>query len=103
MSERVILHIILFVIFLISYFIVDYFWRKKYDYNIYAKVVYKILKLSTSISLSLLILLLGLRKIYSIIYLRNYESMRIIITGVFLLSIAMQVIAYLNLKFMDKY
>ena len=102
MSERLLLHIILFSIFIISYFIVNFFWKEKKGYNIYAKIVYRILKLSTTISLSLGILLLGLKKIYSILYLRNYPSMRIVITGVFLLSLAMQVIAFLNLKFMNK-
>lgn len=102
MEMKIYFYLLLVVIFTISSIIVRIFWKKKENFNIYQRIIYNIIRYSVVISLGLLILLLSLKRIYILFNFVHYESMKIIVQGVFLLSLAMIVIGVLNLKFLNK-
>ena len=102
MWNKILLYTIFFILYLFSYIIISFFIKKDGNFDIYQKIVFYIFKFSSSTTFFFIMLLIILRKIFLWFNLINYKTVKVMVTGVLLMSIALQIIAFLNLKYISK-
>lgn len=102
MSRITVFYLVLAVYFIISYFVVSRFYRIKHSEYLPEDIIRYIIRISATFTLTLTILLLSLKKLYDFFKFQNFNSIRIIVLGVLLLSVTMLVIAITNLNIVKK-
>jgi len=98
MSCRTTLYLILILYVLVSWLIVRLIFKKKRGETLYEKIVFHIFQMGCVFSLAFFILLVTLKAIYSNLPLMNFDSMKIIIVGMLIVSLSLVALSYINYK-----
>ncbi len=70
--------------------------------NLFQKIVAGIFRLSLVFDMSLFMLLCSLKTLSRLLRLGNYETMRLMVAGVFAMSLALSALSFMNYKFLKR-
>ncbi len=100
MSVQLLFYLILSIYLAVSAWIIFRFVSIEKADNIYESIVRTICRMSLVFDLALGMLLVSLKKISDLLHFSAYETIKVIVTGVFALSIAMSALSYMNYRFL---